>query len=463
MSSKSDPEVARRPWSLAARLTTWYVGSAFVLVVAATGSMYWALVASLNRDDDASLVGTINALRHRPEAEKAEEGPEPEKVLIRILEDDGRVRFQTAGMEQSLPATSFPTPWAGDAEWTSGIDLRGADGRPFRAMTVRVLAPDGRARVLQVARDRTQEEALLREYRRSLVVVLGLALVACTFVGYQIACRGLRPVARVADMASRIRPATLGERLAIAGLPAELRTLADTFNAMLGRLEDSFGRLARFSADIAHELRTPVNNLRGEVEVALGKPRSPEEYREVLGSGLEECGRLARLIDSLLFLARAEDPKTQIEREPMDVGRELASVQDFYEPSAAEAGVKLVVSAPPIVMAELNRPLFQRAVGNLVDNALAHTPAGGTVTLSAGREDAAVWVEVADNGHGIAPAHLPHLFERFYRADPSRSSSGGRVGLGLAIVKSIAELHGGSVTLASEPGRGTHVTLRFPA
>ncbi len=463
MSSKTAPEPGgRRPWSLAARLTAWYACSAFALVLAATGSLYWALVASLDRDDDAYLAATVRALRHRPEGRTAPPaGPEGEsdKVHVRVLDAGGRTLTQTAEMDEILPAATFPAPVATDAEPGAGVEVRSAAGKPFRVVAAKVDTD----RIVQVALDRSQEEELLEGYRRDLAWVLGLALVACTLTGYWIARRGLRPLALVTAMARRIRPTTLGQRLAPAGLPAELRALAETFNDMLGRLEDSFGRLARFSADIAHELRTPVNNLRGEVEVALGKPRAAEEYRETLGSCLEECGRLSGLIDSLLFLARAEDPKTEVEREPLDVGRELAAVQEFYGAAAAEAGVNLAVQAPAGLVADLNRPLFQRAVGNLVANALAHTPADGTVTLAARCDGEAVCVEVADDGRGIAAEHLPHLFDRFYRVDPSRSSAAGHVGLGLAIVKSIAELHRGSVAVASEVGRGTRVTLRLPA
>jgi two-component system heavy metal sensor histidine kinase CusS len=459
MSSKTAPEAAgRRSWSLAARLTAWYACSAFVLVLAATGALYWALAASLDRDDDAYLAATVHALRHRPDdpADPRAEA-ESDKLSVRILDDTGRTLAQTPGMDEALPPAAFPAPVGADTEPGAGADVRSPAGRPFRVLAARA---DG-GRVVQVALDRSQEQELLEGYRRDLALVLGVALVACTLTGYWIARRSLRPLARVTAMARRIRPATLGQRLAAAGLPAELQALADTFNDMLGRLEDSFGRLARFSADIAHELRTPVNNLRGEAEVALGKPRAPEEYREVLGSCLEECGRLSALIDSLLFLARAEDPKTQIEREPLDLGRELAAVQEFYGAAATEAGVALAVTAPAVVLAEVNRPLLQRAVGNLVANALAHTPAGGIVTLAAHGDGESVCVEVADDGPGIAAEHLPHLFERFYRVDPSRSPAG-RVGLGLAIVKSIAELHRGSVAVSSQVGRGTRVTLRFP-
>jgi two-component system heavy metal sensor histidine kinase CusS len=198
------------------------------------------------------------------------------------------------------------------------------------------------------------------------------------------------------------------------------------------------------------------------MDVALSKPRSPEEYREVLGSNLEECGRLAHLIDRLLFLARAENPEIQVTREPLDVAVELATVCEFYEAAATEAGVTLAVTLQDQVQADLDRPLFQRAVGNLVANAIAHTPPGGRVTLTADTDRATTRVHVVDTGCGIPASHLPHVLDRFYRVDRSRSSTNGSVGLGLAIVRSIAEMHGGGVNIASEVGQGTHVTLTFP-
>jgi two-component system heavy metal sensor histidine kinase CusS len=230
---------------------------------------------------------------------------------------------------------------------------------------------------------------------------------------------------------------------------------------MLNRLEQSFARLRQFSADIAHELRTPINNMRGEIEVALGKPRSADDYREVLGSSLEECGRLAGMIDSLLLLARAENPRTTIDREPLDVAEELARVREFYEAAAGEAGVRLTLAVAGRVEAVLNRALFQRAVANLVANALAHTPPDGSVTLAAAGRDGVTRVEVSDTGCGIPACHLAHVFERFYRVDPARRSPGG-MGVGLTLVRSIVELHGGTVEIASEVGRGTRVVMTFP-
>lgn len=468
MSSKSAPEKSRA-WSLAGRLTVWYGLSAFALIAASTGFLYWALLSNLDREDDEFLADKIHLLqtllRERPDdARMLEEEVEWEpaarrfgQTYVRIAAPGGRLRRETPGMSAVLPTSAIPA--AAGAEPGAAAEVTSADGRSFRVLAARA---DGTGEIIQAALDRTREEELLRAYRRYLWLALGVSLVICLLAGHRIARRGLRPLREVTDAARRTRASTLHERLATARLPTELADLAATFNEMLDRLQESFDRLSRFSADIAHELRNPVNSLRGEAEVALARPRSAEEYRDVLASGLEECGRLSQLIDSLLLLARSEDPQTQIAREPVDVGRELEAVREYYEPAAGEAGVTIRVHAPEAAVAPLDRALLQRAVGNLVANSLAHTPAGGTVTLSARREGPGVIVEVADTGEGIAPEHLPYVFDRFYRADAARATDSKRVGLGLALVKGIAALHGGSVKAASEPGKGTRVTMRFP-
>jgi two-component system heavy metal sensor histidine kinase CusS len=256
--------------------------------------------------------------------------------------------------------------------------------------------------------------------------------------------------------------ATLDARIQHAGYPVELAALAKTFNAMLDRLEDSFRRLSQFSADIAHELRTPINNIRGEAEVVLSRARSVEEYREALTSCLEESVRLSNLITNLLFLARAESPGICLKREPVRIVKELAAVRDYYEAAAAEAFVTLSLASTDEVVLALDRALIQQAVGNLVANSIAHTPRGGTITLAAGAEDERVRIEVSDTGVGIPSEDLPRVFDRFYRVDPGRSPQSGGMGLGLAIVKSIATIHGGQMEIASEVGRGTRIAIVLP-
>lgn len=465
----SSPQPAKSAWSLAARLTAWYAGSTFVLIVALVCFLYWMLARSLDRENDNQIADQVRVLRDllaerpgdlvavRQEAEQEFQSRQHTQVYVRLLDTDGRVLVETPGMGTLLSPDAFP-PSTDDLH--HGGEGRSGDGRPFRVMSIRLSGAS--EYVVQAAMDRTSEAELLSEYRRNLWLVLAAGLVVCVVVGYKIARRGLRPVRLVTDTARRIDPTNLGERIDPDGLPAELLDLADTFNRMLDRLERSFTRLGQFSADIAHELRTPVNNLRGEIEVALGKPRTPERYRELLASNLEECGRLARLIEILLFLARAENPRTQIAKEDVNVGVELAAVCEFCEAAATEKGIGLTVSVQGVVHASMNRSLFVRAVGNLVANAIAHSSAGGVVTLAAAADEKSITVEIADTGCGIPATHLPHVFDRFYRVDQVRTSATGNVGLGLAIVQSIVEMHGGTVQIASEVGAGTRVTLSIP-
>jgi two-component system, OmpR family, heavy metal sensor histidine kinase CusS len=231
-------------------------------------------------------------------------------------------------------------------------------------------------------------------------------------------------------------PRTCGNAFFRKDIRSRLASLASTFNQMLDRLEESFERISRFSADIAHDLRTPVNNIRGEAEVALARARSADEYRDVIESCLEEAVRLSDLIGDLLFLARAESPLTHLRRERVDVGELLGGVREYYEASAADNGVSLTTAvADQPVIAELDRTLLQRAVGNLVSNALAHTPSGQWRRQSCWGRDSnqtssTIHIEVSDTGVGIPAEALPRVFDRFFRVDSSRSQGSGGTGLG---------------------------------
>lgn len=230
---------------------------------------------------------------------------------------------------------------------------------------------------------------------------------------------------------------------------------------MLDRLQGSFNRLNEFSAEIAHALRHPINNLRGEAEVALTRARSTEEYRQVISSSLEEYERLSRLIDGLLFIARTDDPRAALDRVTFSARPEMDAVRDFYEAFAAERKVEVTCEGDATVTGD--PVLVRRAISNLLGNALRHTPAGGRVTLSARPlADGAAELSAADTGCGIRPEHLEQVFERFFQADKTRAANGDGAGLGLAIVRSIMRLHGGSATARSVLSEGTTITLRFP-
>jgi two-component system heavy metal sensor histidine kinase CusS len=257
----------------------------------------------------------------------------------------------------------------------------------------------------------------------------------------------------------RVRPPHLNERIDSARWPSELRPLAASFDDMLVRLEDSFTRLSQFSADLAHELRTPVGNMLGEAQVALTRERSPKEYRAVIESAAAECEELSGIIDNLLFLARAESAEQEVARSHFDGRPAIEKISSFYQVPAEDRRITIRCDGSAEFFAD--PLLFNRAVGNLVDNALRFTPDDGEIRIAIRSSENGSEVTVRDSGSGIMPEHLPRVFDRFYRGDASRSSAG--TGLGLALVKSIADLHGGSASIESTIGHGTTVTLTFPS
>ena len=450
----SSPIRADAPWSIARRLASLFTLVAAVLLASAMAIVWFALARHADEEDARFLRERIGELRRELRG-----GGAPEKLikpatseaapfLIRVENAARGVVAESPGMAALAPSAVFdgasiehPREWRTNGKW---LLLAAADESGWR---------------VQVAQDRTEDREFMVDFTWLLgaLVLGGVAL--STWLARAVTRRGLRPLVKMTAAAERIHAAQLHERLASADWPAELRALAAAFDAMLRRLEGAFARLSQFSADLAHELRTPVFNLRGEAEVALSQARSADEYRDVLGSSLEELDRLSQMIDSLLFLARAESPETHIERRPLDARREIEIVVEFHEAAVEERGISISVEGHGTVAAD--PIMFQRAVSNLLENAVQQTSKGGSIVVRLDGTAAQTSVSVADTGPGIAPEHLPQLFDRFFRADPARHASGS--GLGLAIVKSIMDLHGGSAAVQSVVGKGSTFTLRFPA
>jgi two-component system heavy metal sensor histidine kinase CusS len=458
--------------SLAWRLTAWYAISSFALVLLIATLSYFALLNSCSLELDTYLDDTaaqlIGTLRSGPDAEatlKSEIERELSlrgyvKNYARVLDENGVVRFESSGMTGVLPVSAFPVAQVWDVRKASDIPVD-RHGHAYRALAVRTLGPH--VMTVQIACDRKREAEILRRYQRFCITVLCIAFVLCVAGGFALARRGIRPLERITAAANCIGYDTLRDRIPDERLPEELRQLATAVNEMLNRLQTSFSQVSQFSEDIAHELRTPVTNLRGELEVVLGKPRTADEYRDALGSALEECERLTRLVDNLLFIARSENAGGRLERDRVNLSEELSRTCEFFSVTAEDAGVALSWDAPATLSVAANRDLLRSLIGNLVDNALAHTPRGGRVTAQALQQDGQVLVRISDTGKGIPPEHLAHIFERFYRVDRSRAKNSGGVGLGLAIVKSIANLHGATVDIQSAVGLGTTITARFSA
>jgi len=454
------------------QLTLYYAICTGVLLLIASGLLYWALVRGLARENEDYLAHKMQVLalilakqpldlsgleqEVRDEARISAHSQAP--YLLRVLDREGRLVAETPGMATQVPVAVFPQPRAGLPREGSGQ----LGGHTFLLATMAVTAPRGGGWQIEAALDTDASDGLLARYRRDVALVLGVGVLLAAVLGAGIARRGLRPIAAITRATERIGAQRLEERILPGAWPKELAALATEFDRMLERLQESFERLSQFSADLAHELRTPINNLMGEAQVALSRARPAEEYARVLQSALEEHARLARTIDSMLFLAQADQARLSIAPAPLEGRAELQAVAEFYQALAEEQGVRLRCEGERRI--EADALLLRRALSNLVSNALKCTPRGGSITLRAGTGDGeAPVLSVSDSGPGIGAEHLARLGDRFYRIDPARAAGTGGVGLGLAIVRSIMTLHGGALRIESALGAGTTASLVFPA
>jgi two-component system heavy metal sensor histidine kinase CusS len=469
-----DPRPVKRPtWSITRRLTLHYIGSTATLLLVATGFLYLKLKQSLDARDRALLAGKVQVLRllldeHPDQIDvlaneiehEAAESPLP--YFLRVISGHERNVLETPGMNSVLPPSAFPDPIEVQFATPEAIKPHVRRHGPYLLLSVTTTAGGGGPRILQAGLDISQDLDLMNQYLRMLLGILVLGVLFAAVAGTWLTHKGVQPLAEISRTARQTSARQLHERLDASHWPGELAELAAAFNAMLDRLEQSFTRLAEFSSDLAHELRTPINNLRGEAEVSLARSRTPEEYQHLLASSLEEFERLSRMIDGMLFIARADNPDTAIEHVPFDARRELEAVCEFFEALAGEQDVSLELTGQATITGD--SLLFRRAVSNLLSNALKHTPARGSIRLSLqSPDDQLVELTVCDSGEGIGPEVLPKVFQRFSRGDRSQSGASGGSGLGLAIVQSIMHLHHGTATIQSDPGTGTTATLRFPA
>jgi len=314
---------------------------------------------------------------------------------------------------------------------------------------------------IAIAMDITPHMLFMAEFRTTLWISIAIAVVCTALLGWLAARRGLRPVHEMAQVARGISANRLQARIDATAQPLELTELVHAFNAMLSRLQDSFGRLSDFSSDLAHELRTPVSNLMTQTQVAVSKSRPADVYRETLYSNLEELNRLARMIADMLFLAKADHGLMVPSRESVHLAAEIQSLFEFYEALADQGGIVLRMAGAADALGD---PLMlRRALSNLISNAIRYTPRGGTVDVTMRRVPPdEVEVEVRNPGEAIPAEHLGRIFDRFYRVEPSRQKSSEGAGLGLAITKSIVAAHGGTISVSSSPG-GTSFKVALPA
>jgi len=452
------------PRSIASQLILLFTLAATLLLACGLGVFYWIVVRHALAEDNAVLADKVNALQTNFEqpggldAVVAEVNTVDSRhrapFLVRVIDASGTIIGQTTGMEAMLPINIFPM--AASREIATPIEHRVA-GKSF-ALTTRQALVGGRSFTIQVAQDRSSDEQVERKFGILVLVVLSGSILASILIAISVTRRGLRPLEEMKRSLERIGPTHLNERVASANWPRELQPLAIAFDEMLKRLDESFTRLSQFSADLAHELRTPIANMLGEAQVALSRDRSSAEYRETIESTIGECERLSGIVDNLLFVARADAAREPVARKRFDARAAVEKIAAFYQAIAEDHHVAINCKGEGQISAD--PALFERAVGNLVDNALRFTPENGSIQIAVAELPRDFEVAVSDDGPGIAPEHLPRVFDRFYRAEPSRGSDG--AGLGLALVKSIVDLHGGTAEIRSNVGRGTTVSLTFP-
>ena len=457
--------------SIRTRLTLWYSGLLLVILVAIGALSYSWLRRTVHQDLDASLLAVARAIRDtgapdRPEREveallREMLGPELYDKFFRLLDPEGRPH--TSGSPprgDALPLSGPARARAVRGESTLET-VAGPGAEPLRVFTMPIVR-DGRVvDIVQVGTSVRRAEAVLDRYLHTLLVLIPLGVGLAALGGAVIARIALRPVDEMTRTARRITAEDLSRRVERPGTGDEMERLAETLNGMLARLEAAFTQTRRFAADAAHELRTPLAALRGGIEVALRAERTPEEYRRVLASSLEEVERLIRLAEDLLLLSRSS-AGPDVTRAPVDLEPLLLDVFDVGARLGQGAGVSVRTDAMASATVRGDATALRRALLNLIENAIKYTPPGGKVELGLTTGDGLAVITVSDTGIGLDPADTDRIFEPFVRLDAARARDTGGAGLGLAIARSIAVAHGGTLTVESRPGAGSRFVLRLP-
>ena len=450
--------------SLSLRLALMFALLSLVSVSAIGFFLYHSLEKELAWVDDQTLSGRLermeNLLNNTSSIEVLRQQPQLYANMLGNTDNVLWVLNSAGDVLIEINPPGLPVP---DTSDVAGPDVRFRSGdasQPYRLASYRAHIHQNPL-ILVAGKTLTKRNTMLRQYRNVLFGALVIAALVAALLGWLIARAGLRPVRRLSKDVASIDVGNLDTRLDAFEQYPELQQLTAHLNQMMERLEDGFLQLSRFSEDLAHEMRTPLNNLIGQSQQCLSRSRSLEEYEILLVSNLEEHERLARMINSMLFLARAEHGGHLPDMTPVPVCTTINKLLDYFSDIAEEKTITLLNNTDSSLTLNAAADLLQRALANLLDNALRHCPAGGTVMITASRNPGGVRLSVTNSGNAIDSEHLPRLFERFYRADQARSDHSETGGLGLAIVKSIMALHGGSASAENSPG-GVCFHLDFP-
>jgi len=441
------------------RLTLWYAAVLAIMAAASSAVVYLVVGAQLEQQLQDRIGQSLALLEKTVREQPGELAEVDEHVAIRFFKVEGPPRVAWVSSSwKGVRLDGALTMAAPALPFVSGM----AGNRPFRVGS-RSFDLDGSAVRMFVA----EEETAMRQGLKTLLLTLGLGLPVLIAVGVVagrvLAGRVLSPLGTMATKAHELSAERLSERLPIANPSDEFGQLALAFNSALGRIEDSFDRLRRFTADASHELRTPLTTLRSVGEVGVQEGATEEQLREAIGSMLEEVSRLTRLVDGLLTLTRAESGRFPVTHEAVDVGEIVREVADYLRILAEEKNQTLYLEHAGRAVAWGDRATIGQTLVNIVENAIKYTPSGGRVVLRVAEMGTDVVVDVTDNGPGIPTNERPHIFERFYRGEPSLHAVARGAGLGLAIAKWAVSLNRGRIEVESEPGRGATFRVFLPA
>jgi two-component system, OmpR family, heavy metal sensor histidine kinase CusS len=463
-----------RSWTLAVRVSALFALIACLVVTALGMYLYTSARQSLEIRADYTLIGRVehfrNLLHDLYNVEQMEQRPALFESMmgneqdVRIFRRQGEAPFINMNPGKLTPPPMTPIAIGVPLTIAALHDGMRADG--VRVRWIAVLAEVGNHNdVVEIvaASVMTQESRMMKAYLWRVIAAVALTVLLTALLGFMVLRHDLMPLTRMSRRATEITPTNLSTRLREEDAPSELRQLASALNAMLDRLENGYQHLSQFSADLAHEIRTPVHILMGQTQVTLGQRRNLEEYEQILESNLEELTRMSRIIENILFLAQADHAGLTVERSSIALAEELQRIADYFEGVAAEREMRFNVTVSPATHCHANLTMLRRAVSNLVVNAVRYGDAGSAIEIHAHGNDQRVTITVENHGAPMPQQQMERMFDRFYRGDQSRSEYTESNGLGLAIVQAIMSLHGGTAGVACTADGTIQFSLRFPA
>ena len=455
------------PSNVRSRLTLWYVSVLAALLVAYGAASLFFLFLSMREQMDHNLLEDVETVEGQIAVQPdgsvtlrlhhGDEGDPGFHRFVEIWAPEGRLLYRTPQLGgQALGAAPLPGEGLGGREPVSKHLPNG--------LRVRLVSSlhhfEGRTLNLRVAHNEAAMWQELGEFATVLLIGLPIGVLLAGFGGYALARKALAPIDAMTRETQKISADDLGARLSVKNQEDELGRLAAVLNAMLGRLQGAFEQLRRFTADASHELRTPLTAIRSVGEVSLQTQRSPSEYRDVIGSMLEEVDRLTKLVESLLTLSRADAGSVQLQRAELLLLTVANEAAGLVEVLAEEKRQRIAIDGDRELRVSGDRLILRQAVVNLLDNAIKYSPANSQITVHVGRTaDNRAALDITDSGPGIPKEHQQYVFDRFYRVDKARTREWGGAGLGLSIARWAVEAHQGELILKSEEGQGATFSI----